>query len=104
MLCLEDCLALCGLSEDEVLAIAQHEHIPEMAALEMGNYLVSTPQGEMVIKAMIRDDIAAATGGNREHELALKLMLRNFVLQHPKCEERHRAQLRSPERRAPRSN
>lgn len=103
MLCLEDCLALCGLSEDEVLAIAQHEHIPVMAALEMGNYLVSTPQGELMIKAMIRKDIAAA-GGNREHGLALKLHLRNFVLHHPKCEERHRAQLRSPERRAPRSN
>ena len=24
---LEDCIALCGLTEDEVLAIAEHEHI-----------------------------------------------------------------------------
>lgn len=64
MLCLEDCLALCDLSEEEVLAIAQHEHIPEIAA--------------------------ARVRGDRAHELALKLMLRNFVLQHPRCEERHR--------------
>ena len=29
MIALADCLAMCGLSEDEVLAIAEHEHIPE---------------------------------------------------------------------------
>ena len=39
MLSLQDCLALCELTEDEVRAIAQHEHIPEIAAAEMGNYL-----------------------------------------------------------------
>jgi hypothetical protein len=94
MLCLEDCLALCDLSEEEVLAIAHHERIPEIAAAELGNYLVHTPQGEMSIKSIIRDDIAEArANGDRSRELALKLMLRNFVLQHPHCEERHRARL-----------
>ena len=94
MLCLEDCIALCGLSEEEVLAIAQHEHIPEIAAAEMGNYLVRTPGGELAIKSMIRDDIVGArTAGNAERALALKLMLRNYILNHPLCEERHRARL-----------
>ena len=54
MLSLEDCLALCELSEDEVLAIAHHEHVPEIAAAELGNYLIHTPEGEMRIKAIIR--------------------------------------------------
>ena len=45
MLSLEDCLALCELSEDEVLAIAHHEHLPEIAAAELGNYLCHTPEG-----------------------------------------------------------
>lgn len=94
MLCLEDCLALCDLTEEEVLAIAQHEHIPEMAAVELGNYLVHTAGGEMRIKAIIRDDIAEAQArGDHHHALALKLVLRNFVLQHPRCEERHRQRL-----------
>ena len=44
MLTLLDCLELCELTEDEVLAIAEHEHITEMAALEFGNYLVHTPR------------------------------------------------------------
>jgi hypothetical protein len=100
MLCLEDCLALCDLTEAEVLAIAKHQRIPEMAAIEMGGYLVSTPNGELAIKKMIRDDIAAAAAaGDRERELALKLVLHQFVLGHPRCEERHRVQLRWPERR-----
>lgn len=101
MLSLEDCLALCDLSEEEVLAIAHHEHMPEIAAAELGNYLVHSPGGDMRIKSIIRDDLAEArAGGDRTRELALKLLLRNFVLQHPRCEERHRRQLSVVERRA----
>ena len=43
MLTIQDCIELSELSEDEILAIAEHEHIPEMAAVEMGNYLCHTP-------------------------------------------------------------
>ena len=32
MITLEDCIALCGLTEEEVLAIAEHEHLPEIAS------------------------------------------------------------------------
>lgn len=94
MLSLEDCLALCDLSEEEVLAIAHHERIPEIAAAELGNYLVHSPGGQMTIKSIIRDDIAEARAhGDWAREMGLRLMLRNFVLNHPACEERHRARL-----------
>ncbi len=100
MLSLEDCIGLCGLTEEEVRAIALHEHIPDIAAAELGNYLVSTPDGELYIRAMIRDDIAHAHAcTDRDRELALRLVLRNFILQHPRCEERHRSELRLPDRR-----
>lgn len=90
MLTLVDCLALCDLSEAEVLAIAHHEHVPEIAAAEMGNYLVRTPEGELRIKAIIRDDIEEARArGDRGRELALRLVLREFVLRHPHCDQRH---------------
>jgi len=32
MIRLEDCIGLCGLTEEGVLAIAEHEHLPEIAA------------------------------------------------------------------------
>ncbi len=103
MLTLEDCIALCDLSEAEVLAIAEHEHIPEIAAAEMAAYLMHCPDGELCVKGMMRDDIARAIeNGNRVRELTLKALLRNFILQHPRCEERHLQVLRSPERREPR--
>lgn len=90
MLTLEDCIALSELTEDEVLAIAQHEHIPEIAAAELGNYLTHSPEGELCIKSMIRDDIAAAAAsGDRMRVVALKLVLRDFIGKHPCCEARH---------------
>ena len=101
MLTIDDCIALCELSEDEVLAIAEHERIPEMAAAELANYLLRRSDGELAIKAIIRDDIASAiTRCDRARELTLKAMLRNFVLQHPCCEERHRQALGFPDRRS----
>lgn len=100
MLSFDDCIGLCGLTEEEVRAIAEHERIPEIAAVELGHYLVSTPEGELCVRAMIRDDIARANAeGHRERELALRLVLRNFILQHPRCEQRHRDELCLPDRR-----
>ena len=90
MLTLADCIALSELSDDEVEAIAQHEHIPQLAAAELGNYLVHTPAGELCVKDMIRDDIAAAAArGEGERVLALKLVIREFIARHPCCEARH---------------
>ncbi len=31
MITLEDCIGFCGLTEEEVLAVAEHEHLPEVA-------------------------------------------------------------------------
>ena len=42
MLSYEDCVELSDLTEEEIVAIAEHEHLPEMAALELGSYLVHT--------------------------------------------------------------
>jgi len=100
MISLEDCIELCGLTEEEVLAIAQHEHIPEIVAAELGNYLAHTPEGEQCIKSMILDDIArAAALGDRARSLALKLVARRFIVGHPRCEARHLARIRYPDRR-----
>ena len=35
MVTLEDCIALCGLTEQEVQAIGEHEHVPAIAAAAM---------------------------------------------------------------------
>lgn len=80
MLSLVDCLAMCALSEDEILAIAEHEHLPEIAALELGDDLMHHIGGIARICGMIRDDIEAARlRGDLAHAARLKLTLRHFL-------------------------
>lgn len=80
MLSLCDCLAMCALSEDEILAIAEHEHLPEMAALELGDDLMHHPGGIARICAMIRDDVLAARErGDLLHAAQLKMTLKRFL-------------------------
>jgi hypothetical protein len=83
VLTIEDCIGLSELTEEEIRAIAQHEHIPEIVAAELGNYLIHTPSGEKRIKAMIVDDIEQARR-NRDlpRVLTLKLCLRHFLQHH----------------------
>ena len=83
MLTWEDCLALCDLTEEEIRAIATHEHVPMMAAIELGHYLVRAPHGAPRISRMIVDDIKAArAAGDRLEEFKLKAVLNHFIAQH----------------------
>ena len=80
----EDCLALSSLTEEEIDAIALHEHLPELVALELGNYLIHQPDGAVVIKRMILDDIRNAEAhGDGKRALVLKATLKHFVDTHP---------------------
>ncbi|MCB1896181.1 MAG: hypothetical protein H6945_14280 [Zoogloeaceae bacterium] len=84
MLTIEDCIELSELTEDEILAIAEHEHIPEMVALELGNYLVHTADGERRIRNMICEDMERARScGNLQRVASLKLVLKHYVDTHP---------------------
>lgn len=84
MITLEDCLAFCGLSEAEVLAIAEHEHIPEAAAAGLGQYLLQQDQGADQIRKMILEDISAAVAtGEDQHARELASVLRHFLETHP---------------------
>ena len=89
MLTWEDCLALCELSEDEIAAIAEHEHMTQMAAAELGNYLVHSSEGVPMIRRIILEDIAAARCRNElAHAAKLKLVLRHFIHSHPQAGSR----------------
>lgn len=84
MLTREDCLALCDLSEEEIAAIMEHEHMPELCAMEFGHYLIETAGGQTVLRRLILDDIRAAeTRGDHEHASRLKLLLYRFGRNHP---------------------
>jgi uncharacterized hydantoinase/oxoprolinase family protein len=80
LLTLEDCLGLSDLSREEIDAIAEHEHLPEVIAAELGNYLIHTATGQRAIKDIMRDDILSAQAhGDFRHSAMLKLVLRHFI-------------------------
>ena|SRR5436190_19313121 len=83
MLTLNDCIELSGLSKEEIMAIGEHEHVPEMIAAELGRYLVQTDTGEKRISAMLVDDISAARErGDHQRLSQLKQCLRHFLAHH----------------------
>lgn len=84
MLSYEDCVAFSKLTPEEIEAIAEHEHIPQIVAAEYGNYLMSCPDGTKRVRRIILDDIAAAQKrGDGVHAIALKLVLAKFIEEHP---------------------
>jgi len=84
MISLQDCIDFCGLDEDEVAAISEHEHIPEIAAAALASYLLKQPHGGEKIRTMIIDDIHKALDGGRvRHAAELFMALRHFLDQHP---------------------
>jgi hypothetical protein len=46
MLSLQDCLDMAEVTESEIAAIARHEHIPPIVALELGHHLLRLPGGQ----------------------------------------------------------
>jgi hypothetical protein len=92
MLTFDDCVALCELTEDEIAAIAEHEHLPMIVAAELGNYLIHGPDGALRVKRIILDDMLAADrAGDDGRALTLKLVLRQFVERYPECRKRRPA-------------
>jgi hypothetical protein len=86
MIALEDCIGLCGLTPAEIDAIAEHEHIPELAAAALGEYLMRRVEGPATVRAMIRDDIRAAiAAGDARHARQLIAAFGAFVAAHPEA-------------------
>ena len=84
MISLTDCIGLCDLSPAEVQAIGEHEHLPEMIAASLGNYLVHSAHGPEKVRDMIGDDIRSAMRrGDLPHARHLVGVLRHFIHEHP---------------------
>jgi hypothetical protein len=93
MISLEDCIALCGLTREEVRALAEHEQIEDMQAAALAQCLLGQPEGCRKIGAMIADDVnRAILRGDRRHADELLMTLEHFVIEHPEAMASKRAQ------------
>ena len=87
MISLDDCIALCGLTEPEVLAIAEHEHIPEILAASLGRYLLNKQGRAEQICTMICDDVRTALDNeDPTHARELVEVLRLYLEAHPELQ------------------
>ena len=83
MLDIESCIALSGLTEEEIEALAKHAHIPEMLAVELGSYLARLPDGPERICEIIGEEIRAAQRrGDVARAVRLKLILGRYLEHH----------------------
>ena len=84
MITITDCIGLCSLTEAEVDAIAEHEHLPGIVAVEMGFWLARTPEGQDRILWMIEDDIGVARSyGRWAHLRELQDVRDQYLATHP---------------------
>lgn len=84
MISLEDCIGLCDLTEEEILAIAEYEHVPEIIATSLGQDLVTSEGGTSKIFEMIVNDIRTAqSNDDRVHVQTLLHVLHHFIRSHP---------------------
>ncbi len=92
MICLEDCIALCGLTKEEVLAVAEHEHLSEIGAAALGQYLLKQRHGAERIRDIIVDDVRNAQArGDRDQVQTLLHVLHHFLKEHPEARPGHGA-------------
>lgn len=84
MISMDDIIGLTDLEEDEIEAIAEHEHIPEVAAAALGDYLLHQANGASRVHEMIVEDIREALGRNDgPHAASLYVTLKHFIHTHP---------------------
>ncbi len=87
MINLEDIEDMTCLTRAEIAAIAEHEHLPELDAALLGEYLMHAHKGPQRVMAMICDDVRDALhGGDLAHARALFQTLRAFAAAHPEAQ------------------
>jgi hypothetical protein len=88
MLTFQDCIDLAGVTEAEIEAIAKHERIPAMIALELADHMLHTPAKAVNLRDFIVENLRRAQGRNNCTDCAkLGRLLAGYLDTHPDCRE-----------------
>ena len=86
MINLDDIEDMTCLSRAEIAAIAEHEHMPEVSAAALGEYLMHLHHGPQQVQQMICEDIRDALHrDDLAHARVLFATLRHFIAEHPEA-------------------
>jgi len=81
-----DIMDMTCLTRAEIAAIAEHEHVDDVSAAEMGEYMMHMHHGPQRVQKMICEDIQAALRADDvAHARALYKTLKEFLIAHPEA-------------------
>ncbi|MCC5963335.1 MAG: hypothetical protein JJU09_09415 [Rhodobacteraceae bacterium] len=81
-----DILDMTCLTREQIAAISMHEHMDEVSAAEMGEYLMHIHHGPQRVQQMICEDIADALHADDVAQArALYKTLKAFLAEHPEA-------------------
>lgn len=85
MLTLRDCIEVAGLDPDEVFAVAHHEHLPDIVALEKEVAFLEQDWGAPAVRQMILEEVRAccARDGDVLKAAEALALLSRSILAHP---------------------
>ncbi|SFP75819.1 hypothetical protein SAMN04488047_11257 [Tranquillimonas alkanivorans] len=84
MITLDDIEDMTILTREEIAAVAEHEHLPELDAAVLGDYVMHAHHGPARVQTMICEDIRDALHRRDKDEAKrLFVVLRHFMAGHP---------------------
>ncbi|WP_417210798.1 hypothetical protein [Antarctobacter sp.] len=84
MITLDDIEDMTCLSREEIAAVAEHDHLPEVNASCLAEYVMHEHHGAARLQQMICEDIRAALHkGDTAHAKDLYGVLHHFLKAHP---------------------
>ncbi|KUF12185.1 hypothetical protein [Pseudoponticoccus marisrubri] len=86
MISVDDVVGMTCLSEEEVAAVAEHDHLSDYDAALLGDYLMHQHHGPARVQQMICEDIREALHADDvRHAKELYKVLHHFLGQHPEA-------------------
>lgn len=83
MFSLDECIGMSDLSEEMIAVISEHEHVPDIVAVGLGEGLLKTPRGLFTLKGYICDVLEQAQlAGKRDKVKQLERVLTRFNAAH----------------------
>lgn len=86
MISLDDIEDMTCLTREEIVALAEHEHLPDVNASALGEYLMHSHKGPQTVQRMICEDIRAALhAGDAAQARNLYAVLHRFLTDYPEA-------------------
>jgi hypothetical protein len=85
LLTTQECVDMSELSNEAIRAIAEHEHIPEVVAAELGQELLKSTGGKAEIERILEENLGLAVQAGEQDKINdRKRVLERFVASYRK--------------------